>query len=65
MQPDEARLEVALQARLPSLAPPIALGTDHLDDPAPAGDQLRQPLRPGVGERPRLRPMRSRPKRRS
>jgi hypothetical protein len=56
VQPDEVGVEVALQAWIPSLAAAVALGADHLDDLAPAGDQLGQPLRLGVGQRPGLRP---------
>jgi hypothetical protein len=49
-------VEVALELRIPSLPAPVALGTDHLDDLAPPGDQLGQALRLDVGQRPSLRP---------
>jgi hypothetical protein len=49
-------VEVALQLRIPGLPAPVALGTDHLDDLAPPGDQLGQALYLGIGQRPGLRP---------
>ena len=55
VEPNQMGIDAADQLGVAQLAAPLALAADHLDNLAPAGDQLAEVPRGLVRQRPRLR----------